>query len=231
MQHDFLQELLASGDSDFEHSKLFSYSQLARLSYQELAEGFEVICDHHERLIGQRRGRQAWLGFRGSRSDPKHWLGGTGNCDAWPRRDGVFQGFQKAIETCLADLMAYCQGCDEIHFTGHSRGAALATLAGWYAAKHFRNAQVNVVVFGSPRVGLASFAEGYRQQANLQWAGFQHLQDVVGRLPPWGEHIYPPTDPLTDFKTPPASLLQSIPQLGKLLNVMWVFGSICTPLG
>ena len=220
---------MSSGESDFEHSKLYRYSKLARLSYH-VSEGYEVIRDDQERLIGEKRDGEAWLAFRGSGKDPKHWLGGSGNCDAWPGRDGVFHGFGKAIETCLADLMAYCQGCDVIHLTGHSRGAALATLAGWYVAKHFMNAQVNVVVFGSPRVGLASFAEAYRQQSNLQWVGFQHLQDVVGRLPPWGEQIYPPADPLTDFKSPPSALLQSIPQLGKVLNIMWVFGSISTPL-
>jgi hypothetical protein len=44
-------------------------------------------------------------------------------------------------------------------------------------------------------------------------------------MPPWGEHIHPPADPLTDFQAGSWPLLQRIPKVGNALNVMWVFGS------
>jgi hypothetical protein len=98
-------------------------------------------------------------------------------------------------------------------------------LAGWLLANDFEDAEVNVVVFGCPRVGTSTFAQKFRNQKNLRWAGFQHAGDHVGKMPPWGEHIHPPADPLTDFQAGSWPLLQRIPKVGNALNVMWVFGS------
>ena len=77
-----------------------------------------------------------------------------------------------------------------------------------------------MVVFGAPRIGDADFAQAYRKQENLKWAGFLHEQDVVGLLPPWLCHIRHPIEPATSFQTRLlASLVESHSMEGYLTSL------------
>lgn len=230
MSQEFLKELISPGEKSnisFEESLLWKYSELARLSYEDgdIPGYADLVVDEHDRIIGKKDGQEVWVGFRGSGADSAHWLGNTGNLHALPNNDSVCQGFANAMQKFHDSLKSWCQGSRIIHLTGHSRGGAFATLEGWHLANDFEDAEVNVVVFGCPKVGTSTFAEKFRNQTNLRWAGFQHAGDHVGKLPPWGQHVHLPADPLTDFQGDSSSLLQTIPIVGNALNVMWVFGS------
>lgn len=231
--------LIAFGESKFEETQLWKYSELARQCYEEGdRSGYrEVVSDEHERILGKKDGAEAWLGFRGSGADPAHWVGEGGNLNALTNEDSTFQGFSNALSPFIQSLKDWCRGCRVVHLTGHSRGAAFATLAGYILAKEFKDAEIKVVVFGCPRVGESKFVERFRDKQNLLWAGFQHSQDVVGKVPPWGEHIHPPSNPLTDFDTKPSAFLGLASEIakdagcleaalvGKTLNAIWAFGS------
>ena len=91
----------------------------------------------------------------------------------------VHRGFKKALDEIWTDLYAYLErirgrGCS-IWMTGHSLGAALATLAG----DRYKNTQA-VYTFGSPRVGDAVFSENYKTPCYR----IVHNRDIVARIPP-----------------------------------------------
>jgi pimeloyl-ACP methyl ester carboxylesterase len=95
----------------------------------------------------------------------------------------VHRGFQKALEEVWADVSKHL---DELRaekpdrkfwFTGHSLGAALATLAA------DRHEHVNgLYTFGSPRVGNRKFSEQFRPGTYR----FVNNNDIVTRVPPFG---------------------------------------------
>lgn len=98
----------------------------------------------------------------------------------------VHQGFHHALEEIWEDLHNYLK---EIHhssqklwITGHSLGAALATLA----ADRYKEAQ-GVYTFGSPRVGNREFTRQYQVNAFR----IVNNSDIVSTVPPPGfyEHV------------------------------------------
>jgi pimeloyl-ACP methyl ester carboxylesterase len=102
---------------------------------------------------------------------------------AWTRGGRVHRGFRDALEDVWADIFPYMekladQGC-RIWLTGHSLGAALATLA----ADRFQDVQ-GLYTFGSPRVGDRQFQENFRLRAYRVVNG----DDIVARVPPKGPY-------------------------------------------
>jgi len=99
----------------------------------------------------------------------------------WVRGGRVHRGFKDALEEVWADIFPYMKklqdrGC-KIWVTGHSLGAALATLA----ADRFQDVQ-GLYTFGSPRVGDREFQENFRLRAYRVVNG----DDIVSRVPPAG---------------------------------------------
>lgn len=96
----------------------------------------------------------------------------------WGSGGMAHQGFRDALEEVWAPLKKMLDGLRvPLFFTGHSLGAALATLA----ADRYERAQA-VYTYGSPRVGDADFAADYR----LRTYRFVNNNDVVPKLPPKG---------------------------------------------
>src|SRR5262249_24026820 len=67
----------------------------------------------------------------------------------------------------------------EICFTGHSLGAALATLA----LSRFNGGQASLYTVGSPRVGNARFCERVLQKSGNQVFRFVNNNDLVTHVP------------------------------------------------
>ncbi len=135
----------------------------------------------------------AIVAFRGSetrmRSDdasPRHiladWLT---NFDflpvQWDLGGNVHTGFKNALQEVWQDLEDYLSELQEndckIWMTGHSLGAALATLA----AGLYGNIQ-GTYTFGSPRVGDREFGEKFIVNAYR----FVNGKDIVTKVPPAG---------------------------------------------
>ena len=101
----------------------------------------------------------------------------------WPGGGKVHRGFKGALDEVWLELLDYLthldnKGC-KIWMTGHSLGAALATLA----ADRYRNVQ-GVYTFGSPRVGDGGF------KANFEAEAFRIINntDIATRVPPPGRY-------------------------------------------
>jgi hypothetical protein len=106
----------------------------------------------------------------------------------WPRGGYVHAGFQQGLDEIWQDelqpdLTRLTRAKPEcsVWFTGHSLGGALATLA----ADRFPGVE-GLYTFGSPRVGDAGFANGFRALGKTY--RFVNNNDIVSRVPLIGPH-------------------------------------------
>lgn len=120
------------------------------------------------------------LSFRGTEAGSLEDI--SHDADTW-MRNGIHAGFEEALmevfETIRCELghLSY----DAIYVTGHSLGAALATLFcyKWSAAEIG-----GVYTFGSPRVGNDSFVRSFNSYFKGRSYRYVNAMDIVTRLPP-----------------------------------------------
>ena len=103
----------------------------------------------------------------------------------WEQGGKVHRGFNEALDEVWPDLLPHIKnlhrnGC-KIWMTGHSLGAAFATLA----ASRFGNVQ-GVYTFGSPRVGDGAF----RENLKIRIYRIVNNDDIVPRVPPSGGYVH-----------------------------------------
>ena len=99
----------------------------------------------------------------------------------------VHRGFQRAylaVRDALHAAVAEEAGGERLYLTGHSLGAALATIAAVDLAEA-QDRPVTLVTFGSPRVGSPAFVQLARQRLQQSWLVTQR-GDPVPYLPPEG---------------------------------------------
>lgn len=133
-------------------------------------------------LVATRAGQLTIVAFRGTEPDKiEDFIADLrARPVVWPGGGRVHAGFLAAYQAVHAPLQAALEqlpSTGRLIFTGHSLGAAVATLA----AAEFRAHQPELVTFGSPRVGDAGFA------ALLQGLSVQRVVqcgDIVTRVPP-----------------------------------------------
>ena len=93
---------------------------------------------------------------------------------------------QKKVEQALGELLAQAKGSISIHVSGHSLGAALATIAALHAAQvcdqRQQGCDVDLYTFASPRVGDSRFASACNQR--LRIFRIANSEDLVPCLPP-----------------------------------------------
>lgn len=93
----------------------------------------------------------------------------------WRAGGRAHAGFARALERAWPEIHAALQRLDlPLYVTGHSLGAALATLAASLTPARA------LYTFGGPRVGDAGFAEAL---AGLEIHRFVHCRDLVCRVP------------------------------------------------
>lgn len=100
----------------------------------------------------------------------------------WESGGRVHRGFAHALLDTWSLIQALLESVEQtLVFTGHSLGAALATLA---ASQH---RPTRVYTFGSPRVGDAAFTTSL---AGVDVQRYMDCCDIVCRVPPeiWGYH-------------------------------------------
>jgi hypothetical protein len=77
----------------------------------------------------------------------------------------------------------------EIYITGHSLGAALATLFGYLLAHDIKN-NVTVVSFASPRVGNSSWQKSFESKSNLTHYRVTNCRDIITAFPSYNyKHV------------------------------------------
>jgi len=99
----------------------------------------------------------------------------------------VHEGFYRALDLAwpaVEQAIALCWSPPKsLWFTGHSLGAALATLA--VAKMRDRNQSVSgLYTFGQPRIGDRDFAKKFNDDFGKYTFRFVNNNDVVARIPP-----------------------------------------------
>jgi pimeloyl-ACP methyl ester carboxylesterase len=121
----------------------------------------------------------AYIVFRGTQADKKADLIADAKFlpEPWPEGGRVHRGFANAFQAIQKDVDDWitCHAGWRIIITGHSLGAAMATLL---ASRH---PSAELVTFGSPRVGNAAFARLFAARAPRRYVDFC---DLVTRVPP-----------------------------------------------
>jgi triacylglycerol lipase len=109
----------------------------------------------------------------------------------------VHEGFRKGIDVAWPEIKAYLQPLLQgepgraLWITGHSLGAALATLAAERAARDGQFEVHGVYPFGSPRVGDAQFKQSYASRGlDARTFRFVNNLDVVCKIPPGKEYSH-----------------------------------------
>jgi pimeloyl-ACP methyl ester carboxylesterase len=173
-------------------------AELSRLAYIRFDEGAAQKRELTDALIkagfsapvffGREKGAQAFgtesdkarfLSFRGTQADKFEDL--ISDIDflpcSWGGQGVVHHGFWTSYQTVAADIDSWLQGLagKSLVITGHSLGAALATLM---AARHEGS---TLVTFGSPRVGSRRFAGLFKGRSVRRYVD---CTDFVTTVPP-----------------------------------------------
>jgi predicted lipase len=75
---------------------------------------------------------------------------------------------------------------NEIYLSGHSAGGAMATLLGYFLSKDMPDKKINVVTFGSPRVGNYGFKLDFTARSNLDHIRVVNKRDIIPLVPFFG---------------------------------------------
>ncbi len=133
----------------------------------------------------------AILSFRGT--EPKEiqdWLTDVRfKPKAWDRGMGlVHEGFAGALESqyaAIRDEIKKLKGTGrQLYITGHSLGAALATLMAARLATNNIYPIQGIYTYGSPRVGDQAFADAYEKELGNRTFRVVNNEDLVTRVPP-----------------------------------------------
>jgi len=129
----------------------------------------------------------AIIAFRGTEPEPRDVLT---DLEAllvpWPRGGYVHSGFAVSFQLLWPEIQVLLiEMAMPVLFTGHSLGAALATLAvsGWASKTPAR-----LLTFGSPRVGNGTFVSTLK---GVEVSRYVDCCDLVARVPPPGLEIGP----------------------------------------
>lgn len=91
--------------------------------------------------------------------------------------EAVHEDVLRTTISILKDLPEY-----ELFITGHSLGGALATVFGYYISKKIEKT-INIITFGSPRVGDFKFYENFNKIQNISLLRVVNDNDIIVSLP------------------------------------------------
>ena len=138
------------------------------------------------------RDGQAYVAFRGTSTDYE-WMRnieftfsdfpGIGG-DGVKTHSGFSRLFEEMRSSLLADLgrELTARSITQVNVTGHSLGAALATLAAPTIASAYAAVSVRLYTFASPRVGDGDFVERFAELVPTSWR-VANPADLVTQLP------------------------------------------------
>ena len=149
---------------------------LARTNFRLLK--FVDIGGSQAFVAGAGDGSSVFVAFRGTGASDPTDLGFDVDAELSPCPQGgrAHRGFMRALELVWSTIEPAIPENTRLLMTGHSLGAAVATLA----ATRRRDAQL--FTFGSPRVGDEQFVT--RAVANIRHERYVDCADIVTRVPP-----------------------------------------------
>jgi Lipase (class 3) len=154
----------------------FTYCQF--FESRQDSEGRGTHCFLALRNSTAKEKKLAVVAFRGTDANDPSDLADDADFvpTSWQKGGRVHRGFAKALEEIWSDLQRGLQTIDcRVLFTGHSLGAAMATLLASARKPDF------LYTFGSPRVGDAEFVSCLEKVPNSRYVD---CCDLVARIPP-----------------------------------------------
>ena len=155
-------------------------ARLSAIVYKNSSEALNEINSLYEIsdfTFFDRKGTQAlsfisndklFICFRGT--EPTKFSDIAADLKFWQLQDSKYKtgkihaGFKKALDVIWPSLFIYLKkniGDREVVVTGHSLGAALATLCANRLSKDFKVTNISLYTFGSPRVGDKRWASNF----------------------------------------------------------------------
>jgi predicted lipase len=152
-------------------------------------------------LLGHKKDQTAPIGFIASRKNalyvifrgtktPSEWISNV-NAGLKPYGPGgsgnVHSGFLElyaSIRESMIETIGRQGPARSIYIAGHSLGAALATLSVQDIGNEGRNTIKGVYLYGSPRVGDASYVDGYNDKYGDVTYRIVNTSDIVTSVPP-----------------------------------------------
>ena len=138
----------------------------------------------------------------------------------------VHDGFHGSLENLTAkfedDLVELTRDGSKLLITGHSKGGAVAFLAGAWAAEKVVKPDT-VVTFAAARAGDDEFAKAYEENVGNTWR-YENRDDIVPHLPPdskfmdWLEDAIPDLDLPSIFDYESVGTLQFIDWSGDIVG-------------
>ena len=134
-------------------------------------------------------GTRAYITFRGTNAAVDRYknIMFCKKCGAFDE-DGVcvHRGFLSAYKSenvCKSIREIIRNGINEVNITGHSLGAAIATICAYDLYNAYPDKAYEVYLFGSPRVGNRKFALSYNKKLVCTFR-FENGNDIVCKVPP-----------------------------------------------
>jgi len=179
---------LVYGEPDFVTEKFKQIAGFTDVKFFDAKTAQCFVANNEKFAIVAFRGSEARL--RKGNTDPGYifadWMANFNFLpEAWDQGGNVHRGFKAALLEIWTDLEDYVSNLQKnnlkIWITGHSLGAALATLA----ADRYGNVQ-GLYTYGSPRVGDQDFKNDF----NVNTYRFVNNSDIVTKVPPSGMYCH-----------------------------------------
>ena len=187
---DYNRVLFAATMSSFAYYNLKRLKiELKKSGYMSNSEPFVQIDREGSQCFGLRvQDNLAVIAFRGTEPDQANDI--FADIKAWHSDSevagDVHSGFKGELDKVFPDLKKWIgtraiNRQMDIIITGHSLGAAIATIAA--CRLHAMGYKVSLYTFGSPRVGDEQFASTFKDIPTYR---FVNNNDVVCKVPPFG---------------------------------------------
>lgn len=152
----------------------------------------KILHDSELAIIGyNNQYKSLFVGFRGS-SNIQNWLDNLQIKQITPYDDKIIavdDGFYKIYSALKDDLYTHLNkfvtkyNTNDVLLTGHSLGAAIATLFAFDFCYYTQPYRVySLITFGSPRVGNDQFSS-YMSECSISSTRVTHYYDVVPHVP------------------------------------------------
>ena len=198
--------LRSSLTTTFTHRAALSLAEASDLAYSEHSAVDSTVTDWGLTLpakpfdAGETQGFFAMdddlliLSFRGTEKKFRDWLRNLRvirtNHDLGAVHRGFSSGLNEVWELSVKPILEQHGPGRRVWFTGHSLGAALATLAA--ARTQIQIPQISItgiVTFGQPRLAKEEFEQNFNAAFDGRFHRYVNNRDIVPRVPPGYRHV------------------------------------------